>query len=49
MLFLKASEFGRVKIEVQKNRMGESGHIIEADFNAELCRFSETVPDEAVF
>jgi replicative DNA helicase len=41
MLFLKASEFGRVKIEVRKNRMGESGHIIEADFNAELCRFSE--------
>jgi hypothetical protein len=41
MLFLKASEFGRVKIEVRKNRMGESGHIIEADFNAELCRFNE--------
>jgi hypothetical protein len=41
MLFLKASDFGRVKIEVRKNRMGDSGHIIEADFNAELCRFSE--------
>jgi len=46
MLFLKASEFGRVKIEVRKNRMGESGHIIEADFNAELCRFSEVAPEE---
>jgi replicative DNA helicase len=45
MLFLKASEFGRVKIEVRKNRMGESGHIIEADFNAELCRFSEVAPE----
>jgi hypothetical protein len=45
MLFLKASEFGRVKIEVRKNRMGESGHIIEADFNAELCRFSEVTPE----
>jgi replicative DNA helicase len=45
MLFLKASDFGRVKIEVRKNRMGESGHIIEADFNAELCRFSEVAPE----
>jgi replicative DNA helicase len=45
MLFLKASEFGRVKIEVRKNRMGESGHIVEADFNAELCRFSEVAPE----
>jgi replicative DNA helicase len=49
MLFLKASDFGRVKIEVRKNRMGESGHIIEAEFNAELCRFSEATSDEAVF
>jgi replicative DNA helicase len=45
MLFLKASDFGRVKIEVRKNRMGESGHIIEAEFNAELCRFSEVAPE----
>ena len=49
MLFLKTDEFGRIKIEVRKNRMGESGHTIVTEFNAEHCTFKEMGQDEPVF